>query len=400
MIMSSSQNDQENEDDDDDDDDDLKEINNYFTAPKVQQQQQQQQQQRQEVKKVVESLLDLTTNNANEDIFNNNQNQNQNQQLVQNLFQLTTQRAYSTTQMKSRLANNEDNEKDDKQRQQQQQQQQQQKRPEVLLPHYTFPFATRYKYHPAISNVALAQALWSTVVRPNVDTVIDATCGNGYDSVAIAKLLFQKTNNNNSNDEQCYAQLICLDVQREACENTRRALKETLSHQEDGSIDYYNDHVQVLHASHEVLPRPKNDSSVGLVVYNLGWLPNHTEKGCVTTMETTIASVTDAVLMIRVGGMLSIVTYPKTGPDEDCAVRLFVTCLALLSSNVRSWEDHLREETDNNINCPSNLEIIRRVEEAMGRVVQYAPGTTWRVSKHDKLGMDQAPILFTATRIK
>jgi hypothetical protein len=387
MIMSSSQNDQEN---DDDDDDDFKEINNYFTAPKVQQQQQQQQQQRQ-VKKVVESLLDLTTNNANEDIFNNGHNQNQ--ELVQNLFQLTTQRAYSTTQMKSRLANNEDNEKDDKQ------QRQQQKRPEVLLPHYTFPFATRYKYHPAISNVALAQALWSTVVRPNVDTVIDATCGNGYDSVAIAKLLFQKTNTN-SNDEQCYAQLICLDVQREACENTRRTLKETLSHQEDGSIDYYNDHVQVLHASHEVLPRPKNDTSVGLVVYNLGWLPNHTEKGCVTTMETTIASVTDAVLTIRVGGMISIVTYPKTGPDEDCAVRLFVTCLALLSSNVRSWQDHLREETDNNNNGPGNLEIIRRVEEAMGRVVQYAPGATWRVSKHDKLGMEQAPILFTATRIK
>ena len=383
-IKSQNQDRQEKDDDDDDDD----EINNEFNEDSFHQQR--------EVKQLVESLLNVATDNANENVFNNNKKQNQQrqqqqqqQQMVPTLFQLTTQRAYSTTQMKSKMAN-EGKEKDGDEQQQQQQRQQ-----ELLLPHYTFPFATRYKYHPAISNVALAQALWSTVIRPNVDTVIDATCGNGYDSVAIAKLLFQK----NSDENKCYAQLICLDIQKEACENTRQLLKQTLEQDNDTittCTDYYNDHVDVLHASHEVLPRPKNDTSVGLVVYNLGWLPNHTEKDCITTMETTVLSITDALLMIRIGGMLSVVTYPKTGPDEDCAVRLFVTCLALLSSNVRSWQDAIVDET----NKGTDPKIIKHVEQAMGRVVQYSPGTTWRVSKHDKIGMEQAPILYTATRIK
>jgi hypothetical protein len=373
---------------------------------------------RRQVGHVVESFLNLSTNNANDNVFIKQQGQQEggerqkNKMVIQNLFQLTTQRAYSTTQMTSTLMNKDgdfkrDGEDDDDEKKQRQEQEH--RHPEI--PHYSFPFATRYKFHPALSNVALAQALWSSIIRPNVDTVIDATCGNGYDSVAVAKLLFH----NYQNDHPCYAQLICLDVQEQACDNTRRALQETVrnmqqSHEgkEQQDIDcFFNDHVQVLHASHEVLPRPRNDTSVGLVVYNLGWLPNHTDaKDCITTMETTISSITDAVLMLRVGGMLSIVTYPRTGPDEDRAVRLFVTCLALLSSNVRSWQDAIREvleddDGDNDGTSSSNEQIARHVQQAMERVIQYGPiGQTWRVSQHDKLGMEQAPILVTATRIK
>jgi Putative rRNA methylase len=309
-----------------------------------------------------------------------------------------------------------------------------------------FPFATRYKHHPALTNVALAHALWASILRPNVDTVIDATCGNGHDSVKIAELLFRPTTNNNNiqqdndddDDETCYSHLLCVDIQQAACDNTQRAL---VNYLQNNHRSRYQDRIHVLHASHEILPRrpPANDdnnnttttSDIGLVVYNLGWLPannnnigkssdssnnnnnnnNNNGKDCVTTMETTLASIADAALLVRVGGMISVVTYPATGPDEDVAVRLFLECLALLSSNTRTWQEAVESFATSSTSTTSPLpnddiiiKIANLVTQAMQRVVVAQYGnhnpTTWRVSQHEKLGMDRAPILVTATRIK
>ena len=134
--------------------------------------------------------------------------------------------------------------------------------------------------------------------------------------------------------------------------------------------------------------------------------------------------------MIRNGGMISIATYPATNVEEDMAVKLFVTCLALLTSNIRTWEEEIisfvettstatgttSEEDDdsndnNNNNNNNNLLAIREndialvVYRAMEKIVdqrKYSnnPKSTWRVAQHEKLGMDCAPILYTATRIK
>lgn len=257
---------------------------------------------------------------------------------------------------------------------------------------YEFPFATSYKSHPALNNVALAHALWASVVRPNADTIIDATCGNGNDSIVLAEILFKNENNDDTPSE-----LLCLDVQLLACKRTTEALREVLPpsirvigpEAEDDSGS--NKVVRVLNASHERLPRPANP--VGLIVYNLGWLPgtdNSDGKDCVTTMETTIASMVDAIGLFRVGGMLSVITYPQTGPDEDTAVRLFFTCLGLLSSRTRTWQEEIED-----FSGPAAVATV--VKSAMEVVPK---NQTWRVSQHDKLGMDRPPVLFTATRIK
>jgi hypothetical protein len=354
-------------------------------------------------------------------------------------------------------------------------------------------FTNSYKSHPAISNVALAQSLWASIIRPDVDTVIDATCGNGYDSIVIAKLLFQNhiiatvdedhpPNNNNETKHDhplsststaiISSQLLCLDVQEEACTNTRTSLQSILP-------PYIMDHhVNVIQTSHERLPRPTSTLSVGLVVYNLGWLPNNNDvngnhhlkkwkddddgatsppspttkamsssplpsssssslnsKSCITTTETTIKSMTDAILLLRVGGMLSAVTYPRTNPQEADAVLLLVTCLGLLSSKTQTWEEEIEnfiilgrrkdiddddnivistssssEDNDNDnettatttTTTTTTMIIAQHVKRAMERIVLGGPSInqTWRVSKHEKLGMDRAPILLTATRIK
>ena len=199
--------------------------------------------------------------------------------------------------------------------------------------------------------------------------------------------------------------------------------------------------IQVLQASHSPLPTTMegwveggdeayNDfSSVGLVVYNLGWLPStssttnsegtttSTKNECIITqMDTTLQSMVDAMLLLRIGGMLSVMTYPKTNASEDQAVRTLLTCAALLSSNVQSWHDFLDDEQkqqrqqqllleavlSDETQKNDTLEDIRNVvKDSMARLVaQGDAGQTWRVSEHRKLGMDRAPILLTATRIK
>lgn len=245
----------------------------------------------------------------------------------------------------------------------------------------SLPPSRPYRGNPAITNIALAHNLWSTVLRPNIDSAIDATCGNGNDSVVLAKLLFDNPR------EDCCSQLLCIDIQQQACNNTLAALARELD------LDTMDQYVQVLQKSHAPLPIPKDSSSIALVVYNLGWLPN-SDKDYITKLDSTLESIVDAMLMVRIGGMISVITYPKTNSEEDVAVRTLLECAALLSSNVQTWREFL-----DGIDC--SAEVRDRVLLSMDRAESCGDSKqTWRVAEHKKLGMDRAPILLTATRIK
>ena len=244
----------------------------------------------------------------------------------------------------------------------------------------------RLQYHgnPAIANTALAHTLWSTVLHPNRDSAIDATCGNGQDSLAIARILFR---GNDTDLSSSTPKLWALDIQANACSNTTAALT-----REFGPKIVEN-HVHVLQTSHSPLPSEAKD--VGLVVYNLGWLPN-SDKDCITKVDSTLSSLVDAILKVRIGGMISVMTYPKTNPEEDIACRLLLESVALLSSNIQTWEDFL-ENFKNDI----SQETFDLITSSMEQVIREGnPRQTWRVSENRKLGMDRAPILVTATRIK
>ena len=251
-----------------------------------------------------------------------------------------------------------------------------------------------YRDNPAITTTALAHTLWNAVLRPSIDSAIDATCGNGHDSVAIAKMLFQPTEHcEDSLLQNIESQLLCIDIQQQACDNTTKALANQL----DSHV--MKNHVQVISMSHASLFRPGNSSSIGLVAYNLGWLPN-SPKDFITQVESTVSSLVDAFLLVRVDGMVSVVTYPKTNPTEDVAVRAFFECMALLSSSMQTWEDYLDHlEFDE---CSEKGTVVRElIKGAVRQVInQGTPSQTWRVSEHRKLGFVRAPILLTAMRIK
>jgi hypothetical protein len=251
-----------------------------------------------------------------------------------------------------------------------------------------------YSKNPTITSTALAHSLWSYVLRPGLDTAIDATAGNGGDSVALARMLFS-TQTNNSNDGRSLpsatvatGQLICIDIQQQACENTRQKLAAILP------PDVFQDNIQVLQQSHAPLPIPRDESSVALVVYNLGFLPASQDKYCRTTAESTIASMADAILMLRVGGLLSVMTYPRTNAQEDLAVHAFLEGLALFSSTQYHWLTFLQQ-----LDCSTELreQLLTTLQHLKDEGDSFQ---TWRVHEHKKIGWVDAPILLTATRIK
>jgi Putative rRNA methylase len=259
-----------------------------------------------------------------------------------------------------------------------------------------------YSNNPTITTTALAHSLWSYTLRPGIDTAIDATAGNGGDSVAIARLLFPSyidtATHKDDVDETLepssatisQSQLFVIDIQEAACHNTTEKLSAVLPPQ------VLQNNVRVCHASHATLPIPNDTSSIALVVYNLGFLPGSKSKDLVTTTTTsTVASMAHAATLLRLGGMLSVTTYPRTNHEEDTAVRAFMEGLALFSSMTQSWSEYILEST--NVQSP----LVRdQLAMTLRQVYEDNPLQKWRVTEHKKLGRIDAPILFTAIRIQ
>ena len=253
-----------------------------------------------------------------------------------------------------------------------------------------------YLSNPNVTPTALAHSLWKETILPGVDTVIDATCGNGKDSVALAEMLFD---GDDDNQKLIQPELLCIDIQSRAGTNTTEALREVLDD------DIFENNCRVLGGtSHAPLPQPRNSKSVGLICYNLGWLPGSSadDKSAFSTkMVTTMYSLTDAVLMLRVGGLLSVMTYPGTTPQEADAVKYFAEGLAALTTRDKAgWQgyvDAIPPDADG-----SGATTVRdSVRTSLERVVQNGdPKQTWRAYEHKPLGRPLSPILITAMRIK
>jgi len=254
-------------------------------------------------------------------------------------------------------------------------------------------FQPSYNDNPCVNFAALAHKQWEHILRPGVDSAIDATCGNGHDSKKLAEILFSGGGKFGTSSE-----LICIDMQANACDATREAVMQVL----DDPITF-EENIQILQTSHESLP--EIDSPVALVCWNLGYLPNSNDKFTRTKMESTVASITDAALSLRVGGLLSIMTYPKTNANEDHAVHVLLEGLSLLSSKTINYEEFLasleQDPYPDNDDSSDSFKIKKTVTNAIYRIVEKGGRKqTWRVMEHKMLGRSLSPILLTATRIK
>lgn len=123
--------------------------------------------------------------------------------------------------------------------------------------------------------------LKSTVSNGN--HVIDATAGNGHDSLFLAQLV--------GVDGHVYS----FDVQKTAIEATLLRLAE------------WRNNTSVIHAGHETILQHVH-SEISAAVFNLGYLPgaDHT---IITRPETTIQAIEGCLQLLKVGGLIVLVVY-------------------------------------------------------------------------------------------
>lgn len=157
------------------------------------------------------------------------------------------------------------------------------------------------------SHLTLAKAVWRSVLLSPSDVAVDATCGNGHDLVELVSLA---------------GRVIGMDVDPEAIEECRRRVEG----------------VELYQQSHEYPPPVDDETTMNLVVFNLGYLPSSSQRRP-TKAETTLRALDDWVLpKLAQGGCASLTVYPghAEGRRESEALNSFARSLS--DSNWRATE--------------------------------------------------------------
>jgi len=158
------------------------------------------------------------------------------------------------------------------------------------------------------SHLDLAHHYWQRLLCPD-DMALDATCGQGYDSLFLASLGLKK--------------LFIFDIQKKALEMTRAKLQNCTT-----ELSFH----ELCHSKiGDVIPQ----DSLTLIVYNLGYLPG-SDKQVKTVPKTTLESVQTALNLLKAGGVISITCYPghEEGALEETELLSFSKALSPTSWNV------------------------------------------------------------------
>ena len=144
------------------------------------------------------------------------------------------------------------------------------------------------------------------------DTVVDATMGNGKDTLFLCDLV--------GSDGHVYA----FDVQAEAVARTRERVREA----------GFEARTTLLLAGHETMAQHV-PGPVQAVMFNLGWLPGAAH-GVTTRTDTTLAAVRAAAELIAPGGVVTVCVYPghAEGARELDALKTFAASLDVRRYNV------------------------------------------------------------------
>lgn len=166
----------------------------------------------------------------------------------------------------------------------------------------------------------------------NGDAVIDATMGNGNDTIFLAGLVGEE------------GRVYSFDIQEIAIENTKEKLK---------SANIFSD-VKLIHDGHENIDKYVNEK-VKLVMFNLGYLPSSSHE-ITTKAETTITAIKKSLGILDRGGVILLVIYHghDNGKMERRAVEEFASNLNQKEYNV------IRLEFVNQMNNPPLLIAIEK----------------------------------------
>ncbi len=139
-----------------------------------------------------------------------------------------------------------------------------------------------------LSLVQQAHQLLRETLQPG-DIAIDATVGNGHDTLFLAQQVGER------------GKVYGFDIQQQALDSAWQRLAQA------GVAQW----VSLYHAGHETmgftLPESAN-GRVKAVMFNLGYLPGG-DKGRTTGASTTLAALQVAVMLLAPGGVISLLAY-------------------------------------------------------------------------------------------
>lgn len=115
---------------------------------------------------------------------------------------------------------------------------------------------------------------------------IDATMGNGYDTLLLCQLVGKE------------GKVLAFDIQQLALTNTQKRL------QEAGIANNY----RLILDSHSHMNQYLDDNSVDCITFNFGYLPggDHT---LATKSSTSITAIEQALTLLKKGGLISLCIY-------------------------------------------------------------------------------------------
>lgn len=134
--------------------------------------------------------------------------------------------------------------------------------------------------------VDVTKKLIAAAVKPG-ETVVDATAGNGHDTLFLAGLVGDT------------GRVIAFDIQEQALVSTGKLLEKA------GMAE----RCTLVNQGHEHITAVVGQAQIATIMFNLGYLPRG-DHALVTQAETTKRAVLDGLQLLRIGGLLSIVVYP------------------------------------------------------------------------------------------
>ena len=183
--------------------------------------------------------------------------------------------------------------------------------------------------------IELSHEYIERTVRPG-DTVVDATAGNGNDTLFLAKLVGEN------------GRVFAFDIQEAAIKNTKKRLS-------DAGV---SERCTVIEDGHQNMKKYVG-CPVKAVMFNFGYLPGG-DHGIFTVAETSIEAIKAAMELISDDGIITLAIYygGDSGFEEHDALLEF---LKDISNNEYSVLYH---DFINYPNCPPLVVSITRSKKA------------------------------------
>lgn len=186
---------------------------------------------------------------------------------------------------------------------------------------------------PLRGPVALSHLFLGQFVKPG-EHAVDATCGNGNDTLLLAELVGVE------------GLVLAFDIQPEAVRQTSAKL----------SAANLAERVHVIDTGHEsmlqYIVRP-----VKAVVFNLGYLPGG-NRDLITRPDTTIAALKLSADLLMPGGIIAVTVYPGHSGGDDERVLVESWAGRLLPREFHVWR---MGQTNVAVNAPYLILIQKAV---------------------------------------